>query len=126
MSMYVHSNINIILQTCASVATVRPKVRAICGTVGDQSTEPTQLPTPITTRRNVPIISPNRIRHIFLFSVISETPTIFDISERKSISNFVRLGWKLKPKIVKSKASYINFSTDFSASKLDVILSRSV
>lgn len=67
------------------MATVKPKVKAICGTDGEYSEPPVQLPTPMTTKKKVPINSANNWRQIFLLSVMSLTPTMADISEMKKI-----------------------------------------
>lgn len=70
--------------TCASVATVRPKVNAICGTVAPPSAV---LPTPMKTKKNVPSNSPSNIRQMFLFSVMSATPTNFDMAAKEKNNN---------------------------------------
>jgi hypothetical protein len=66
-------------RTWASVATVRPNVSATrtMKSVSEKMMEP----QPITTRRNVPTNSATSMRHIALFSVISERPKMLPAPE---------------------------------------------
>lgn len=63
------------------VATVSPKVRAICTILG----EPRQAPTPTATSNNVPTNSATSIFHSFLFSVISFRPIMLSLAEPESL-----------------------------------------
>lgn len=65
--------------TWANVATSRPNVNAICGTLGeyDASNPPVVLPIPIETSKKVPRHSAISWRQMLRLSVMSATPIIF-------------------------------------------------
>lgn len=68
------------------VATVSPKVRAICTILGDPNSR--QAPTPTATSNKVPTNSATSIFHSFLFSVISFRPIMLSLAEPESLVKF--------------------------------------
>lgn len=103
--------------TCASVATVRPNVNAICGTDASPSAV---LPTPMKTKKNVPSSSPSSIRQMFLFSVMSAMPTSFDMAanNRNNLGISMRLdaiiNGLIKPRLC-ARHSLINYEINHAA-----------